>query len=62
MIRAVNAREELLKFIPPGADQVPADALFTAAGKQVYLAEPGRFRRARLEAVLGAYRDTLRTL
>ena len=62
MSRAVNALQEVLKFIPPGADQVPADALFSAAGKQVCLAEPGRFRRARLEAVLGGYRDTLRTL
>jgi hypothetical protein len=41
---------------------VPADALFTAAGKQVYLAGTGRFRRAPLEAVLGVYRDALRTL
>ena len=62
MNRAVNALEEVLKFIPSDADQVPASALFTAAGKEVYLAEPGRFRRPRLEAVLGAYRDALRAL
>ena len=62
MNRAVNALEEVLKFIPPDADAVPASALFTAPGKETYLAEPGRFRMSRLEAVLGAYRDALRAL
>ena len=62
MNRAVNALEEVMKFLPPGTDQLPVQALFTAAGKQVYLAEPARFRRSRLEAVLGAYRDALRAL
>ncbi|HEU0036414.1 MAG TPA: hypothetical protein VFQ53_37635 [Kofleriaceae bacterium] len=62
MTRAANAIEEVLKFIPPGADRVPAEALFTAAGKEVYLAEPGRFRKLRLEAVLGVYRDVVKEL
>jgi hypothetical protein len=57
MRRAVAALEEVLKFIPPGAEHVPGDALFSAAGKALHQAEPGRFRKARLEAVLRAYRD-----
>jgi hypothetical protein len=62
MERAANALEEILKFIPSGADRVPADALFSADGKETYLREPGRFRRSRLEAVLGVYRDLLAKL
>lgn len=62
MARAVNALEEVLKFVPPGGDRVPAEALFSAAGKEVYLREPGRFRKVRLEAVLGVYRDILAKL
>jgi hypothetical protein len=59
MSRAVDALEEVVKFIPAGADRVPVEAMFTAAGKAIYLAEPGRFRKVRLEAVLGAYRGIL---
>ena len=62
MSRAVDALEEVLKFIPEGADRVPVEALFTTAGKEMYLAEPGRFRKPRLEAVLGVYRDILAKL
>lgn len=62
LLRAVAALEEVLKFIPPGGDRVPAEALFSTAGKDLYLAEPGRFRKSRLEAVLGAYRDAAATL
>jgi hypothetical protein len=53
------AVEEALKFVPAGADRVPIDAFRTERGRAVRNAEPGRFRRARLEAVLGAYRDLL---
>jgi hypothetical protein len=62
MNRAVNALEEVLKFVPPAGDAVPSAALFTSAGKEVYLKEPGRFRKRRLEAVLGVYRDLLAKL
>lgn len=55
--RAIAALEEVLKFIPAGADHVSKDALFSAAGKTLYHSEPGRFRKVRLEAVLRAYRD-----
>jgi hypothetical protein len=54
--RAVAAMEEVLKFIPAEADRVPAESLLSAAGKEMHRAEPGRFRKPRLDAVLGAYR------
>lgn len=57
MNRAVNAIEEVLKFVPPGRDHVPLEGFFTVMGKQVYLEEPARFRKSRLEAVLEVYRD-----
>lgn len=53
------AVEEVLKFVPAGAERVPDDAFRTERGRAVRDAEPGRFRRTRLEAVLGAYRDLL---
>src|ERR1700733_14004220 len=56
MERAVAAIEEVIKFIPPQSDRVPFDALFTEEGKAIYADEPGRVRRSRLDAVLGAYR------
>lgn len=55
--RAIACVEEVVKSIPAGGDRVPEAALFTVEGRQVYDAEPGRFRRARLEAVLTAYRE-----
>lgn len=57
MRRAVAALEEVLKFVPPGADHVASEALFSTSGKALYRAEPGRFRKSRLEAVLRAYRE-----
>jgi hypothetical protein len=56
--RAAAAIDEVLKFVPAGADAVPEDAFRSEVGRAVYAAEPGRFRRARLEAV----RDTYRTI
>ena len=55
---AIAALEEVLKFAR-GGERVPDDAFWTAPGRAVRDAEPGRFRRARLEAVLGAYRGLL---
>ena len=57
--RAVAAMEEVIKFVPPGGDRVPEDAFFTDEGRAAYAREPGRFRKVRLEAVLGVYRDIL---
>jgi hypothetical protein len=62
MQRAVAAIEEVLKLIPHGADRVTVDTLSSALGKQMYLAEPGRFRQSRLEAVLGVYRQAVAQL
>jgi hypothetical protein len=53
---ACAALEEVIKFIPPDADRVPDDAFRTERGRAIRDREPGRFRRARLEAVLGAHR------
>jgi hypothetical protein len=53
------ALEEVIKFVPPGADSVPDDAFWSARGRAVRDREPGRFRRARLEAVVEAYRKLL---
>jgi len=54
--RAAAALDEVMKFIPDGEDRVPADALWNPMSKVVYASEPGRFRRARLEAVAETYR------
>ncbi|HWU90486.1 MAG TPA: hypothetical protein VN253_24645, partial [Kofleriaceae bacterium] len=62
LARAIAALEEVTKFIPPGADRVPPEALFTPAGRGVYDREPGRFRIARLAAVLDVYRGLLAKL
>lgn len=59
LARALAAQEEVVKFIPPGADAVPAEAFTSWEGRELYAAEPGRFRRYRLEAVAAAYRDAL---
>lgn len=56
---AIAALEEVLKFIPDGDDRVPAAAFHSALGRKIYNQEPGRPTRARLEAVIGAYRDVL---
>jgi hypothetical protein len=56
---ACAALEEILKFIPPGAERVPEAAFTSERGRQVLDKEPGRFRKARLEAVLDTYRGLL---
>ncbi len=56
---AVAALEEVLKFGPPDAERISDEAFTTPRGRAVRDAEPGRFRRSRLEAVLGAYRGLL---
>jgi hypothetical protein len=56
LLAAASALAEVLKFIPAGADSVPWEALWSSRGRDVYAAEPGRFRRLRLEAVRDTYR------
>ncbi|GAA4698699.1 hypothetical protein [Phytohabitans rumicis] len=57
LLTAASALAEVLKFVPPDADAVPPQALWSERGRAVYAAEPGRFRRLRLEAVRDVYRD-----
>ena len=54
---AAAAVAEARKFVPPGADAVPVEALWSATGRTVYDEEPGRFDVARLELVEGVYRE-----
>lgn len=54
---ATAAVEEILKFGAPADEHVPEAAFISELGRTVRAAEPGRFRRARLEAVLATYRS-----
>jgi hypothetical protein len=54
---ATAAVEEVLKFIPPGQDEVPDDAFWSDRGDEVRSAEPSRFRRDRLLIVRDTYQD-----
>ncbi|MEV0993373.1 hypothetical protein [Nonomuraea sp. NPDC050202] len=51
------AVEEVLKFIPEGQDDVPAEAFWSARGREVREAEPPRFRRDRLLVVRDTYHE-----
>ncbi|WP_031172518.1 hypothetical protein [Streptomyces durhamensis] len=46
---ALAAYEEVLKFIPPGQNAVPASAFTSEVGRTRYQSEPGNFRRDVLE-------------
>jgi hypothetical protein len=59
---AVAAVEEVLKFVPPGADAVPERAFTSEAGRAVRAADSSRFERGRLEALLSARLRALRGL
>ena len=59
LARAIACLEEVMKWIPPGEDAVPASAFFTDEGRRIHSDEPNRFRRVRLAAVLAAYREML---
>ncbi|MFC5834256.1 hypothetical protein [Nonomuraea insulae] len=54
---ATAAVEEVVKFIPPGADAVPDDGFWSRRGQEVRTAEPGRFELDRLLIVRDTYRD-----
>lgn len=53
------ALEEVIKFLPDGAESVPESAFVSERGRAVREREPGRFRRERLAAVLDVYRKLL---
>jgi hypothetical protein len=57
---AVAAIDEILKFIPPGAEACPGDRFRSAPGRAIHAAEPGRFRRVRLQATRDALARGLR--
>ena len=50
---------EILKFMGTDDDSVPERAFTSARGREMRDEEPGRFGRARLEAVLATYDDLL---
>ncbi|WP_280355370.1 hypothetical protein [Nocardia otitidiscaviarum] len=56
---ALAAVDEVLKFLPPNENRVPATAFFSADGRAVYDREPGRFTRERLTAIRDQYAATL---
>ncbi|WP_169986105.1 hypothetical protein [Microbispora sp. H10836] len=51
------AVEEVIKFVPPGQDEVPEEAFWSERGRAVRAAEPGRFRLDRLLVVRDTYRE-----
>ena len=57
LAKGIAAVEEVLKFVPAGADEPPRSAFFTSRGLDVYLAAPVRFKRARLDVLLDAWRE-----
>ncbi|MEV0595365.1 hypothetical protein [Nonomuraea cavernae] len=54
---ATAAVEEVVKFIPAGQDRVPDHAFWSAQGRNVRDAEPGRFSLDRLLIVRDTYRE-----
>ncbi|MGW0802389.1 hypothetical protein [Nonomuraea sp. NPDC002799] len=54
---ATAAVEEVVKFVPPGADAVPEDGFWSERGRAVLAAEPGRFHLDRLLVVKDTYQE-----
>ncbi|GAA3567602.1 hypothetical protein GCM10022419_055510 [Nonomuraea rosea] len=54
---AAAAVEEVVKFVPPGADAVPGDGFWSERGQRMRAAEPGRFDLDRLLIVRDTYQD-----
>ncbi|MFI7105968.1 hypothetical protein ACIBK9_06650 [Nonomuraea sp. NPDC050227] len=52
---AAAAVEEVVKFVPAGADAVPDDGFWSERGQGVRAAEPGRFQLDRLLVVRDTY-------
>ena len=55
---AIAALDEVRKFAPPGAVEVPASAFTTPLGRAIWDKEPGRFRLIRLDAARAAYAES----
>ena len=45
---AIAALQEIVKFIPLGADEVPAECFTSERGQELYRRDPSRFRRDEL--------------
>lgn len=59
---AVAGIEEVAKFLPPGAEAVPAEAFRSRLGRAMRRSRPDRFQRERIEDRLRFYRHTLAEL
>ncbi|MFE3459969.1 hypothetical protein ACFXKD_20685 [Nocardiopsis aegyptia] len=62
MQRAIVTLEEVLKFIPEGADEVPDGAFFSDLGRSVRQESPERFRREEITTRLAYYRGGMSEL
>ena len=56
---AAAAMDEVLKFIPADAGEVPRSGFWSERGREMRDKEPGRFRRGRLVVVRDTYREAL---
>ncbi|MFI7129673.1 hypothetical protein ACIBQ1_28515 [Nonomuraea sp. NPDC050153] len=54
---ATAAVEEVVKFVPPGADAVPDDGFWSERGQRMRATDPGRFQLDRLLIVRDTYQD-----
>ncbi len=45
LLRAAQAIDEAATFLPEKSDEIPAEAMWTAPGRELYDREPGLFRR-----------------
>lgn len=60
---ALDAYEEMLKFLPPGAERMPDSAFFTARGRRIRTQEPSvAFTRSFVEAMIDGVRSDLTAL
>jgi hypothetical protein len=58
---ARDTAAEVLKFMPPGVDEVPSAAFWTEVGMATRQREPERFTRSRLTDDIAFYQDNLDT-
>ncbi|MGI5225450.1 hypothetical protein [Actinoallomurus sp. CA-142502] len=58
---ARDAAAEVLKFMPPGVDEVPPAAFWTEMGRAAHEREPDRFTRSRLNDDIAFYQESLDT-
>lgn len=54
---AIDVAAEALRFLPDGADELPATAFWSPRGQRARAADPGRFTRAALTRQVDTYRQ-----